>query len=128
MYPKENFDYEELKFLLGIINSSFATFYIKLIAYNLTKGAFTKIRTNQLARLPVKKICSRKNKDSKLKINQYVDKILQLYEQLQTTTLSTNLKQIQRAISHSEKKIDELVYELYGLNKEDIEVIEKGLK
>lgn len=35
--------------------------------------------------------------------------------------------QIQRAIDHAEKKIDELVYELYGLTDEEIEIVEDSL-
>jgi hypothetical protein len=31
---------------------------------------------------------------------------------------------MQRAIDHSERKIDELVYGLYGLTKEEIKIIE----
>jgi len=41
-------------------------------------------------------------------------------------TLKTQRQQIQRTIDHSERKIDELVYELYGLNEEDIEIIENS--
>lgn len=35
-------------------------------------------------------------------------------------------QQIQRTIDRAEKKIDELVYELYGLSKEEIEIIENS--
>jgi len=33
-------------------------------------------------------------------------------------------RQFQRAIDHAENKIDELVYELYGLSEEEIEIVE----
>ncbi|MEK0336468.1 MAG: hypothetical protein QQN41_03420 [Nitrosopumilus sp.] len=36
------------------------------------------------------------------------------------------MKQIQQAIDHAEKKIDELVYGLYGLNKKEIRIIENS--
>jgi septal ring factor EnvC (AmiA/AmiB activator) len=110
--------------LLGFINSNLATFFIKLIAFNLTKGAFTKVRTNQLARLPVKEIVSPKDRELEYKIIQNVNRMLKLQEQLQTTKLETQLQQIQRTIDHTERKIDELVYELYGLSEEEIETIE----
>jgi len=45
-----------------------------------------------------------------------------LNKELQTTKLETQQQQIQRTISHSENKIDELVYELYGLTKEEIQI------
>ncbi len=40
--------------------------------------------------------------------------------------MALGLVQIQRTINHAEKKIDELVYELYGLSKEEIGIVEKG--
>jgi hypothetical protein len=33
-------------------------------------------------------------------------------------------QQLQRAIEHSEKRIDELVYGLYGLTEEEVKVVE----
>jgi len=38
--------------------------------------------------------------------------------------METQRQQLQRAIDHSEKKIDELVYELYGLTEKEIRIIE----
>ena len=35
-------------------------------------------------------------------------------------------RQLQRAIDHTKNKIDELVYELYGLTEEEIEIVENG--
>jgi len=48
-----------------------------------------------------------------------------LNQQQQNTKLETQLNQIQRTIAHSERKIDELVYKLYGLTKEEIQIIEQ---
>ena len=44
--------------------------------------------------------------------------------ELQSTKLDTHRQQLQRAIDHAENKIDELVYELYGLTEEEIEIVE----
>jgi len=113
-----------LKFLLGILNSELANYYLKLIALNLTKGAFTKIRTNQLARLPLVEIKSRVDEELKNKIVKNVDLLLQLNKELQTATLPNQIEQIQSRIGHSEDKINELVYGLYGLTEGDIKIIE----
>ncbi len=40
--------------------------------------------------------------------------------------LENQRQQIQRANDHAEKKIDELVYELYGLSEEEIKIVENG--
>lgn len=53
IYPKSKFDINFIKYLLGLINSNLATYYITKVAFETTKGAFTKVRTNQLARLPI---------------------------------------------------------------------------
>jgi len=45
---------------------------------------------------------------------------------LPNTKFETHHQQLQRAIDHSEKKIDKLVYELYVLSEEEIEIIEEG--
>ena len=47
-----------------------------------------------------------------------------LNKELQKTKLDTQRQQLQRAIDHSERKIDELVYGLYGLSEEEIGIIE----
>ena len=70
-----------------------------------------------------------KNKVNKEKavcvsIIKFVDNLLKLNKELQNTKLDTQRQQIQRAIDHSEKKIDELVYELYGLTEKEIGIIE----
>lgn len=59
-------------------------------------------------------------------IARLVENLLQLNSQLQETKLETQRTQIQRSITHAEKRIDELVYGLYGLSKEEIEIIKKS--
>ena len=59
------------------------------------------------------------------KITNTILNIFKLNAQINTTKLETQRQQIQRTIDHTEKKIDELVYGLYGLNEEEIEIINK---
>jgi len=58
------------------------------------------------------------------KIIKLVDNLLKLNKKLEKK-LETQRKQLQRAIDYSERKIDEVVYELYWLSKKEINVIEK---
>ncbi len=103
IYPKSDLKISYLKFLLGILNSKSATFFIKRIAFDLTEGAFTKVRTNQLGRLPIASY----NEE----LVDKVDKILML----KTTSSDTIDLEVQ---------IDQLVYELYGLTEEEIKIVE----
>ena len=78
VYPKNPYSIEVLKTLLAILNSQFATFFIQKIAFDLTEGAFTKVRTNQLARLPLPNI--KDNIDERLSL--LSDKMLSMNSQL----------------------------------------------
>ena len=118
----------DLKFLLGILNSELANYYVNLIALNLTEGAFAKIRTNQLARLPLVEINSTVDEDLKNKIVKNVDLLLQFNQELQTAILPDQIEQIQLRIAYCEDKINEIVYELYGLTKEEVKAIDQHPK
>jgi len=111
----------DIKFLLAILNSKLMNFYHSNKYLDLSKNLFQKILIQNCKKFPIPE------QDGKAKdIIKLVDNLLKLNAQLQTTKLETQRQQIQRAIAHAEKKIDELVYELYGLNKEEIEIIEKS--
>jgi hypothetical protein len=110
-----------LKFLLGLINSKLLSFYLSKRLVTNTQG-FPQVLMGQLAQLP---IISAIEKDQQEIVN-LVDNLLKLNTQLQDTKLETQQEQIQRTINHTEKKIDELVYGLYGLSEEEIEIIKKS--
>ncbi|MDM8562285.1 hypothetical protein QUF54_02925, partial [Candidatus Marithioploca araucensis] len=108
--------------------SSLATYVMKVIALELTKGAFTKIRTHQLARLPIRTI----NFDNPTEKNQHdkmvklVEQMLILHQQLNDATSNRKKETIQRQINRADKRIDKLVYELYNLTPDDIAIIAKS--
>lgn len=116
----------DLKFLLGILNSELANYFIKLIALNLTEGAFTKVRTNQLARLPIIQTQSKGSLSLKNEIIKNVDLLLKLNSELKEVKLQTKTDQIKQRIEHSEEKINQTVYELYELTPPEIKVVEGG--
>ncbi|MBX0311850.1 MAG: hypothetical protein JHC31_08735, partial [Sulfurihydrogenibium sp.] len=75
-----------------------------------------------LGKLPIKKINS-KNQPIADQIIQKVDQILSL---TQSEDYNTNQEK-QKKVKEIEKEIDMLVYELYGLDDEEIEIIESSL-
>lgn len=110
IYPKEEYTENTLKYLLGILNSSFATYYIRKIAFELTAGAFTKMRCNQLARLPIPM-------DDTL--------ILQPVITLVERILSAKKSNSEADTSVLEAEIDRHVYDLYGLTEDEIKIVEE---
>lgn len=78
VYPKNEYNMDTLKILLAILNSRFATFFVQKIAFDLTEGAFTKIRTNQLGRLPLPEFG-----DETKQLSSLADKMISLNKDLQ---------------------------------------------
>ena len=106
------------KFLLAILNSKLVHFYYSKITSTI-RGGYMRFIRQYLETIPI-------TKSQNPKITQHVDNLFQLNKLLQATKLETQRQQIQRTIDHAEKKIDELVYELYGLSKNEIEIIENS--
>jgi len=107
-------------FILGIINSKLFKFYFKQFIAPET-NIFPKIRIAQLNEIP---ISQNPNTETQNLIIKHVETMLQLNKDLQTATLPEQKEQIQQRIQYTDKKIDQLVYELYGLTEEEIKVVE----
>jgi type I restriction-modification system DNA methylase subunit len=126
IYPKLPIQGISLKYLLGLLNSSLATYYVKIIALDFTKGAFAKFRTNQLGRLPIRIInfSDPKDKARHDKMVELVERMLSLYKELATAKTPDEKTRIQRQIDTTDQQIDHLVYELYDLTEKEIQIIE----
>ncbi len=53
-----------------------------------------------------------------------VDLLLKLNDDLKNETLQSRVQQIEARIDHSEERINELVFQLYGLSQSDRKTIE----
>jgi hypothetical protein len=126
IYPKSKGEQVSLKYLLGLLNSSLATYYVKIIALDITKGAFTKFRTNQLARLPIRIIdfSDPKDKTHHDRMVKLVEQMLSLHKQLAAAKTPDDKTRLPRQIDATDQQIDCLVYELYGLTEEEIRLME----
>jgi len=126
-YPLNNYSYITLKnnkysikYILGIINSLLINFYFanNYIDYN--------IKPTYLQQLPIHVIDfdNATDKSSHRKITKLVDEISELINKLVSARTDQEKTSIQRQIEATDKQIDRLVYELYGLAEEEIKVVE----
>ena len=111
-----------LKYLLGVINSRLLTFYFVQKNYirNLKTGT-PQIRLKEIRKIPLPGMIQETSGYQK-SIESLVERILNL-----TSTddyLQNNTKQSQ--VEEYEKQIDQIVYDLYGLTKDEIEVVENA--
>ena len=107
IYPQKHYTINELKALLAVLNSTFATYFVRKIAFDLTQGAFTKMRTNQLARLPLPSISGGNQ--------EYLANLVDIIISAKQSGIDT--------IS-DEMEIDLLVYHLYGLTYDEVLIVD----
>ncbi|MFH0854560.1 MAG: N-6 DNA methylase [bacterium] len=109
-----------LKYLTGILNSRVAFFWLKNKGKQL--GDLLQIDKGPLLNIPI----FIGNKDQQEKVANLVDKITQLNKEIhKIQENSEKWNSIKSEIEKTDKKIDEDVYNLYGLTPEEIKVVEK---
>ena len=102
--------------------------FLKVIALDLTEGAFTKFRTNQLARLPIRTIdfTDEAEKAAHNKIIQFVEQMLAAKRELPRAVTDSEQNFYRDKCSRLDREIDRLVYELYDLTAAEIAIVERG--
>jgi len=115
-----------LAFILGIINSKLISFYHLNTSANAFKGAFPKVLIKDLLNIPISAIDLTNSTDKAHhdKMVELVERMLDLYKHLHDTKMPQAQTFLQRQIEATDRQIDRLVYELYGLTKEEIEIVE----
>ncbi len=99
-----------IKFLLSLLNSNLIKYYIQSHA-SLKAGGYYTYSSNILNQIPIKKISVNEQKPFIELINQI------LAAKKQNPAADT---------SALEKEIDQLVYQLYGLTEEEIQIVEQN--
>lgn len=116
-----------IKFILGILNSKFLTYYAIVSGVIISgEGKQPQIRKAGLDSLPIVTIDFKNptQKNAYDEIIKNTDLLLKLNSDLQKETNSIIKKQIQGRISFSEQRINEITYQLYGLSDDEIQIIE----
>lgn len=106
------------KYLLGILNSSLVNYYFSKISSSI-RGGYLRFIRQYLETIPIAE-----SSENVEKMVQFVDMMLQLNSDLENTKLASQKDQIRGKINHYDNKINELVYQIYGLTKEEIAIIE----
>ena len=110
---------ENLKYILGILNSKLIDFYIKTYVHLYGDTGF--LLSNQyVERIPLPPI-TKENQSIADQIIQKVDQILTLTQSEDYDTNQSKQEQAKRL----EHEIDQLVYQLYNLTEEEIKIIEE---
>jgi len=126
-----NEKHHSLKYLLGILNSSLMTFFAResgIILFGEKKRP--QIRTKALSTVPICVIDPSNKNDQELhdRIIHSAELMLALQQRSTGARTEHDKTIIQRQIDATDKQIDQLVYELYGLTDEEIKIVEEATK
>jgi hypothetical protein len=112
-------DISNLKFLIGILNSRLISFFYKQNAVKSGRKIFPKVVVKDLGQFPIPKAFVKHNRVIAL-----VESIEGLYMQLIDSKSAANRGIVERQINATNCEIDQIVYQLYGLKSQEIELIE----
>lgn len=107
----------DLKYLSAFLNSKIVEFWLR--HKGKMQGNNFQVDKEPILGIP---IFDTPNKEPIIKL---VEQLLALNGELQTVTLADKAEQLKHRIEHTESKINELVYQLYGLTAEEIRQIEQ---
>lgn len=111
-----------LKYLLGILNSSPLNYFYRAFFVTID------VLKNALLSLPIRPInfSDPADKARHDRMVGLVDQMLSLHKQLAEARLDDQKTAIQRQIDFTDRQIDLLVYELYGLGESEIAIVESA--
>jgi len=117
------------EYMLGLLNSRLLEWFIQHIATQMRGGYFS-YESRFIRNLPVRTIdffdsADKTRYDRMVKL---VDVMLMLHKDLQAAKTDHEKSLIQRQIDTTDKQIDQLVYELYGLTDDEICIVEEAAK
>jgi len=115
---------ESPKYVLGLLNSKVLDFYLKNVSTTM-RGGFFRYFTQFIEQLPIHTInfSDPADKARHDKMVQLVESMLALHKHKAAANTQADQELYQRQIVATDRKIDALVHELYGLTPEDIEII-----
>jgi hypothetical protein len=113
------------KYILGLLNSKLLFYFLTNISTTM-RGGFFRYFSQYLEQLPIKSIdvSSPSGKTIHDQIVELVNSMLDLHKRLPLAKTDHEKTIIQRQIDSTDRRIDELVYELYGLTEEEIKIVE----
>jgi hypothetical protein len=122
---RDPYNAHSLHFLQALLNSRLLDWLLHGISTPF-RGGYWSYGKRFIEQLPIRTIDFDNPADKKAHdtIVKHVETMLQLHKDLQSVTLPHDKEQIKRRIEHTDRQIDALVYELYGLTEEEIRIVE----
>ena len=117
---------EKAEYLLGVLNSKFMTVLYQLSRYGQRGRTMAQFRKGYLDKLPIRTIdfSNESDKAAHDRMVKLVDRMLDLHKKQPEAKSPLEKERIARDIETTDRQIDQLVYDLYGLTEEEIKIVE----
>jgi hypothetical protein len=115
------------QYVLGLLNSKLLDFFLKSFSSRFSGGYYAYNR-QYIEQLPICPIDFSDHADEERhnKMMALVDSMLGLHKQLAAAKSNAQVGIVQRQIHATDRQIDHLAYQLYGLSEEEVALIENG--
>ena len=115
------------EFVFGILNSKLSFWFLRQNS-NIFRGGWITCTKQYFGELPIIRLDLKKPADKSRhdKLVVLVEKLLGLTPKLRAATAGSEKAVLQNAVIATDRQIDALVYELYGLTKAEIKLVEGG--
>ncbi len=122
---KAGFESHDLAFLIGLLNSSLLNWYFQFVSAPF-RGGFRSANRQYLGQLPIRTIDFTDPADVARhdRMVALVERMLDLNRRLAEARTPQDRTVLQAQIGATDRQIDQLVYELYGLTEAEIAVVE----
>jgi hypothetical protein len=123
----ENNQPEDLKYILALLNSKLLTFRFKSIG-KMKGGGVLEYFWNSISKLPVRRIdfSNRQDRARHDKIVALVEQMLSAKKQLASAQSDKDKDFYENKCAALDRQIDALVYELYGLTEDEIQIVQSS--
>ncbi|MCH8011402.1 MAG: N-6 DNA methylase [Candidatus Marinimicrobia bacterium] len=114
-----------IRYLLGLLNSQLLDWYLKKISIRAYQTAYMYTK-KYIERLPIYTMDFHNPSDKSRhdKLVELVDRMLDLHKKLPNVEMADEREAIELEIKSTDRQIDQVVYDLYDLNEEEIKIVE----
>jgi len=122
---RSKYQRQGLLYLLGLLNSRLLRWYFPSVSAPF-RGGWLSANRQFLSQLPIRLInlSNRSDKAKHSKMVKLVELMLELHKELAKAKSDNDKTLLQRQISSTDRQINHLVYDLYGLTKDEIKLVE----
>ncbi len=121
----------DYKFVVGLLNSKLLDWYFRQRSVPF-RGGFRSANRQYLEPLPIRRVDPKNAKDKAMydRLVTFAERMVELQERLAGTdaSLVSERESLERPVAQTDGEIDELVYDLYGLTKEERRMVEEETK